>query len=321
MASSDSTELERRMARCEAMLAVMMATSDRDVDPHDYMMLNDMLFRRRSHPSDEDLMFFLDHILRRRVERPERGENVSELRRRLGKFEDELGQSRGQMVEAMQLLQRLQRSALQQDDFQHYTEQVDQIGNTIPQLEKELRRALDVVSSEHRTLQTDVHSYLVAQSMGIDLKDLPLPRFIPVRVYLSEASQQDVDRVTEAVTGLSEVFGFTVSDEFPAKNGSWWKKWFVKTKEVATQPEVQKRLEKLERALELKGLAEPQANVDKLEAEAVAMLVKAVENSPNAAIQAGSLLLVKTTHKRRKCLQVRTLTQRELIHLESIKIY
>jgi hypothetical protein len=316
MASSDSTEIERRMTRCEAMLAVMLATSGLSADPDDYFMLREMLFRRLPHPFDEEWMFLLDRILRRRVERSERGENVSELRQRLGKFEEEVGQSRGKLAEAMQLLQRLQKSAPQQAVFQRYTDQVDQINNTIPRLEKDLRQALDVVTSGHRVLQTDVHSYLVAQSMGIDLNDLPLPRFIPVRVYLSEASQRDVDRVTKAVTQLSEVFGFTVSDEFPAKSGSWWKKWFVKTKEVATQPEVQQRIEKLERALELKGLAQPQANVDKTEAEAVATLVKAVENSPNVAIQAGSLLLVKTTQNGQNCLQVRTLTQRELIHLE-----
>ncbi len=232
MASSDSSELERRMARCEAMLAVMMATSDLSTDPDDYYMLRDMFLRRLPHPFDEEWYFFLDRMLRRRAERSERGENVSELRQRLRKFEEEVGQSRGQLAEAMQLLQKIQKSAPQPEVFQRYTGQIDRISDTIPQLEKDLRQALDVVTSGHRVLQTDVHSYLVAQSMGIDLNDVPLPRFIPVRVYLSEAPQRDVDRVTKAVTQLSEAFGFTVSDEFPAKTGSWWKKWFVKTKRL-----------------------------------------------------------------------------------------
>jgi hypothetical protein len=142
------------------------------------------------------------------------------------------------------------------------------------------------------------------------------PGFLPVRVYLSEASRDDIRNVTKAVSQIADAFGFTVSDEFPEKTGSWWKKWFVKTKDAATQPEVSQRLEELERALQLRGLGKPQAEIDKTQAEAVALLLKAVDGIPNVAIQTGAILLVKTAQNGSNCLQVRTLTQRELIHLE-----
>jgi hypothetical protein len=44
--------------------------------------------------------------------------------------------------------------------------------------------------------------------------------------------------------------------------------------------------------------------------------VKATENSAHVAIQVGSLLFVKTNHNGQNCIQARTLTQRELTHLE-----
>ena len=47
------------------------------------------------------------------------------------------------------------------------------------------------------------------------------------------------------------------------------------------------------------------------------MLIKAIENIPQVAIQSGSLLLVKITDDDgQACLQVRTLSQREMIQLE-----
>lgn len=78
-----------------------------------------------------------------------------------------------------------------------------------------------------------------------------------------------------------------------------------------------KRLEKIERAVELKGLGQPQADIDKTQSQAIASLLEAVEKIPNAAIQAGSIILVKTTLTSGPTIKVKTLSQRELIHLEN----
>jgi hypothetical protein len=140
---------------------------------------------------------------------------------------------------------------------------------------------------------------------------------VPLRAYLSDGSDDIIDAISAAINKLINASGFEISDDFDAVIGSWYKKWFAKTTEVATQPEVVKRLEKIERALELKGLGQPQAEIDKKQAEATATLLKAVEKVPNTAIQVGSILLVKVSGPNGPVVQVRTLSHRELIEIEN----
>jgi len=309
--ASESTELERRVARCEAMMAAMMITTFPGADPDDWYLLRDLMTRRIREPFDEKWLFLLDRIISRREKFGD-----SDLRQRLSQFEESFEKTSSRLAELSDVVQVLRTEAPQRELFQQYARQVDSISKAFPDQQERLARSVASLTLGQRTLQTDVHTYLVAQSMGLDLNVIPLPRFVPIRVYLSKASQSDIENVTTAVSRIADAFGFAVSDEFPEKTGSWWKKWFVKTKEVATQPEVQQRLKELERALKLKGLGKPQAEIDKSQAEAVALLVKAVEKIPNVAIQTGAILLVKTNQNGSNCLQVRTLTQRELIHLE-----
>ena len=63
------------------------------------------------------------------------------------------------------------------------------------------------------------------------------------------------------------------------------------------EAQLSERFKTIERAILLQTSHKPQAEVDKSEAEAAATLMKAIENVPNVAIQAGSLLLIKVTHK------------------------
>jgi hypothetical protein len=155
------------------------------------------------------------------------------------------------------------------------------------------------------------------QSLGIELKLIPLHRFIPLRVFLSKADSEQVANISKAIERVLTVFGFEFSDEFPEITGSWFKKWFAKTKEVITEPELSERLEKIERAIEIKGLHKPQSEIDKNQAEAIATLIKALEVVPNATINCGSILLVKTNDEKNDfCIQARTLTQKEMVCLE-----
>jgi hypothetical protein len=155
------------------------------------------------------------------------------------------------------------------------------------------------------------------QSLGLDLTHVRIRRYVPLRVYLSDANDNLVESVSTAINEVAGGFGFEISDEFPETLGSWFKNWFVKTKEVASQPEVAERLQKIERALQLKGLDLPQAEVDQKQANAAAKLMKAVEHVPNAAIQVGSILLVKLPSPNGPIIQIKTLTQRELIAIEN----
>ncbi|OSM02266.1 putative anti-sigma-factor antagonist [Magnetofaba australis IT-1] len=181
-----------------------------------------------------------------------------------------------------------------------------------------LSDSIDRIEERQNSTNKVLHNYLIYQHLGDVLNSVKLDRFIPVRVYLSDDNEADVRKVSSAIDKLLGAFGFEFSDDFPAEKGSWWKKWFAKSTEVATQPEVTDRLEKIERALELKGLHKPQSEVDKAQAEAIAALTAATKDIPNVAIQAGSILLVKTTDGNSgPCLQVRTLSTKELIYLEN----
>ena len=213
------------------------------------------------------------------------------------------------------------KSPYLEDDFLHRVlRELRQRPSRLLLLEKRLatlEAKSNATSDEHRVLQHEMHGFLAIQTLGLNLTDVPLPRYVPMRVYLSEADASQVEAVSGALQSFAEGSGFTISDEFPEEKGSWFKKWFGKTKEAVTQPEVVCRLEKMERALEMKRLHEPQAEIDKKQAEAVATLVKSLEGIPTAAMQIGSLLFVKLQSPDGKpCIQVRSLTQRELVHLE-----
>jgi hypothetical protein len=178
-------------------------------------------------------------------------------------------------------------------------------------------RQLNYVAHERDKLSAEAHQWLSLQSLGIETSEVRLTRFIPLRVYLSEVPEHGVETVDGAVTDLAKVFGFEIADDFPGIQGSWYKKWFARTKRAVTHPEVIKRLDKIERAIELQNLQIPQAEVDGKQAEAVINLMKSIENVPSAAIQVGSILLIKVQTTAGPILQVRTLTQNELIQLEN----
>ena len=90
----------------------------------------------------------------------------------------------------------------------------------------------------------------------------------------------------------------------------------IKTAEVLTLREVQERLQKAERALELATLHTYQANVDKTQAEAASTLVKALDQTPDAIVQIDSLVLVKMTDGAKARLIVRSLSQQELLNVQ-----
>ena len=76
-------------------------------------------------------------------------------------------------------------------------------------------------------------------------------------------------------------------------------------------------LDEARRAIELEALHKPQSVVDKGQAEAVSALLSGLTGSDSAAIQVGSILISKTTDsKGHVSIQVRTLTQQQLIALE-----
>lgn len=282
------SELNRKIKRLE-ILAMALVASDGigfGGDSEELLYLFRRYFRDMEDSRDDrDFYRFLEHFL---FESRERGTGLRDITQNLER----------RMEESHHELKY---------HFERSEEKLNSLSNNV-----------DAVEAKQKITSKELHNYLIYQYLGEDLSSIKLDRFIPVRVYLSDENERDVRKVSDAIDKLLASFGFEFSDDFPAEKGSWWKKWFAKSKEVATQPEVTDRLEKIERAIELKGLHKPQAEVDKAQAEAIAALTAAVKDIPNVAIQAGSILLVKTTDSNRDpCLQVRTLSTKELIFLEN----
>lgn len=286
-------ELLRRIVRVEVLASLAFVGSDGDADGETRYFLSRYFrdyyrrgssFEKQSRFPDDAFEFLLDRLSRTRYPR-------------WGRLERDFSQFQGQQSEINQGLEN------QIEDVR------GRLGEVMSSVESLVQRNAD--------LSAGTHEWLAIQSLGIDAAEVKISRFVPLRVYLSDTPGRAVEDVSDAISKLLEAFSFEISDDFPPIRGSWFKKWFAKTVDVATQPEVIERLEKIERAVELKGLGQPQADIDKKQSEAVARLLKAVESIPNAAIQAGSILLVKITSKSGPVIQVRTLTQRELIHLEN----
>jgi hypothetical protein len=132
----------------------------------------------------------------------------------------------------------------------------------------------------------------------------------PVTIYLDDASGSS--RVEQAVRELAAAFEAEAVDWEPAIRGSWFRKLFLRGKELANTQIAQEIGSEVRRAVELHGLHLAQAEVDEKKAAAVSNLIQALPEQGNAAIMIGSILLLKVEG----ALVVRELTQKELAHLE-----
>jgi len=297
---NDVESLRRKVSRLELLVLALFTSETRDADEFlsdEFLYMYRRVFERDlDHPRDKEFSYLLERILRK------------EPTERRHRFDQRLSSVEEQSLKVISSIENVQA---------RFEEQVATLRASFSASHESITAQVVSTQESHSELKEDVHGYLVLQSLGVDLSTVPLPRFVPIRVYLSEADAKRTRSVSNAIRHLLDVYGFTVSDDFPEESGSWWKKWFAKTRDVATQPEVIERLKKIERAVELQGLHKPQSEINKNEAEAVAALLKAVENVPTAAIQAGSILLIKTNNPHTgPCIQVRSLTLRELTHLE-----
>ncbi len=178
---------------------------------------------------------------------------------------------------------------------------------------------IEIESLKNKTelLQAETHSMLALQAMGIPDDQVKSQRFVPVRAYIDETPDGAITAISNAIKEVLSAYGFEVADEFPEIKGSWFKKWFVKSKDTLSRPEVTERLDKVERAIDLQVLNRPQADIDEKQSAAIANLIKALDNVPNAAIQSGSVLVVKLTTPNGSVIQARTLSQDEMVQLEN----
>lgn len=267
--------LERRIRRCEMMMATMIAADGR-IDRRSLHFLLRRLMRDREDADDRTWMMLLDEMMMRGA------------------------------VDEDHLTAQLHRLRSSTDD---------RLGGLEADL-NEVRRDHTELAQDTRELAQDTRAFLMAESLGIDTARVRLHRILPVRMYL-QREPRDLEAVTDAVASAIRDLGFEVAEDFPAEEGSWWKRWWVRSKDALAREDVQERLQKLEKAAEIKALGRPQADADEVHSRAIANLMSAVTEQDNAAVQCGSVLLVKTTRGGKSNVQVRTLSPTELVLLEN----
>jgi hypothetical protein len=201
-------------------------------------------------------------------------------------------------------------------DRLHERRRRSQPESVLRQLEQ-LRGEVSTLRARTDVVQLETHSLLAIQALGLPTERVQSTRYVPVRAYIDETPEGAIAAISSAVEDVLAAYGFSVADEFPEIRGSWFKKWFAKSKEALSQPEVIERLEKIERAVEIKAIDKPQADVDDKQAGAIAKLIKSLDKVPNAAVQAGSVLVVKLTTAKGPVIQARTLSQHEMVELEN----
>lgn len=180
-----------------------------------------------------------------------------------------------------------------------------------------LKDNLFELHKEHDQAKKDIHEILIAQTLGIESNEIPLRRFIPLRVYTSSERNAFTESIFESLAKFTVTVGFEGSDEYPSISGSWFKKWLVRATELLTSDQVKERLEKGERALNLAYVNKTQSEIDKNQSEAASNLLKSLENVEQAACQIGSILVIKLKDKMGKSLVfTRSLSQNELVLIE-----
>jgi len=153
-------------------------------------------------------------------------------------------------------------------------------------------------------------------STSTSVETIPDDAQIPVRIYLANPRDDEVERVESSVHALCEQLGLELVIEHPPEIGSWIRRLLFRTKQAATSDLVLDKLQKLERAVELQYLDKPQSTVDEAHLRHVAEILAATTED-DVVIQIGMLILV-TWHdqQNRRRVIIKTLTASQLSVLE-----
>ncbi|MEZ0112518.1 hypothetical protein ABH920_006540 [Catenulispora sp. EB89] len=138
---------------------------------------------------------------------------------------------------------------------------------------------------------------------GLDDDPTATKQCLLVRTYLTEEGGQD--EIEQALFAVLDSVGLDVELMSRPEHGSWFRRYLIRAKGSA---EAREQLAKIERAVDVRINLTAQVQIDASQGDVVAKLIVSLEKPPNAVIQVGSVLMVKTG----AALVVRNLTQREL---------
>jgi hypothetical protein len=160
-------------------------------------------------------------------------------------------------------------------------------------------------------LKLELGDLQLALSESFALNEMVIPRVIQVSVFTSADSFDAITSIWEAMTEIFDALGCVIYAQARPESGSWFERWLGKTKEAVTSDAVIERLAKLERAAELKGIDNPQADADLKAAKAINTLLKGMKDTDDGVAVAGSVCVLK----RGGVVYSFTLTQEQLTEL------
>lgn len=163
--------------------------------------------------------------------------------------------------------------------------------------------------------QVETADVLAALTRDLADSGSDITQVLPVTVFTDTHRAGDVTQVSRALRSFLASLGFDFFFEGPDEWGSWFRRSYARSKEALTSQGVKDTLTRAERALEIQTLHIPQAQIDAMQADAAARLIAALDPTPNALVQIGSVLLLKVDGTP----IVRNLTQIELSYLEHNK--
>jgi len=182
------------------------------------------------------------------------------------------------------------------DKLEEIEGEVEDFAESMNQLEEQTRTQFSELNKSMLRIEDAQRSSNWSLSLGASFASMRTLRTAPVRIYTKqELSAKKQAELLEAIENVLNEFGFAVDLDIPAEISSFWKRFWVKTKGIATQKEVEDRFIKLERALESRHIDKPQAEANKLNADALSIMMKAFENEGDVCAQIGNILLVRHT--------------------------
>lgn len=139
---------------------------------------------------------------------------------------------------------------------------------------------------------------------------------IEITLFLDTDDEGVIENISRTLSRVVDLLGYGPQQDPRVHRGSFFRRGRARAKNALRSEELQARLHKLERAIELAGLDLHQAEVDQRQARAVSDLITSLKDTPNACARVGSLLLVKTTTDAGEVIMARTLSQAEMSALD-----
>lgn len=166
--------------------------------------------------------------------------------------------------------------------------------------------------------QGELHTLLWLASSGVDVSNVPMKRYVPLRIFVKEGrpGQEHLTALRTAAEKFAAEFGLEVADDLGESAGSWWSRGILRFKKMFGSDEARGVLTDARDAIN--GASQlPQAEANKKHAEATKELLGALATVDNACMQIGSLLVVKRTDNGKTSVVAKTLTPDEVKRLET----